>query len=37
MAVGGETAVKAEMWLGVLELGLSLTLRREGLQLSGAG
>lgn len=37
MAVGGETAVVTEMWLGALGLGLSLTLRRQGLQLSGVG
>lgn len=36
-AVGGEIAVAAETLLGVLGLGLSLTLRRQGLQLNGVG
>ena len=36
-AAGEETAVAAETCLGLRGLGLRLTLRKRGLQLSGAG
>lgn len=37
VVVDEETAVAAEMWPGVLGLGLSLTWRNQGLQLNGVG